>query len=834
MEPVRNNEVGPVSWLIPAPPARARAGPPPPEFGRPGPDRPLRRVDYHGHSPPGSHGLESHRPLSARRSGPNGGTSSSTGVQSPNNRHRSASSHGTLSPPASPKTLRNSTTLRAWTKIFEVAAHEMYRLCEQDIAQSAATAGTAEGGRSRESGAIERTKAALSSIEFALLEFHSLLRRSAVEARFSADEDEASNGSAMPSPLRKGGVGGVAWVVSTRSPLQPSEAFDAVADILHVLKQYSQYTQSADAGSTTNDKGAHPSTHARGDCNDEGTPSAPASAAAAAVLASLPSPSRPNWHPTSSGREQKQPLAATARAWYPPLPKPTPSSLVVAEHFRRQRAQSDSETAIAALEKRHSSDDDNDDDVAQTSENKTSLKAELDIRSSTAPPASSNVAEAPQNALKTSADETPPVLLTPPVSPKGATEKASSSSIIAPKNAAELASAPWASDLEEKSPMEQPLRASRAVKPPRGFSTPVGQSNNFDVGDDDVASEEVDTEAAVLLARRAVWDEAEAWVSRAEAVMQSRHCNTNGSNSNSASVPQPTADYSSSEEREFGGEAPSSFGMRAGASGKRSSNGTEGSGEGSLSLRSIRNRQDNYSDAPGIRLELPPFLEFASGSSSSSSSNGCALGGGLEGDHRSLRDDNTEDDEDALSVSGISEAESAWSYEYSSLDGDDLSHLRHYDRPSSAASSPRSLPQARSTCSSSSSGRRSRLNGSSRSRGRSISMPSGGFGATLPLSSEKPVLRGAAAEAAAQEKASLWAANVEGLAAERRARTSRAEERRRAAYAKASGATSFKAQQLQEREARAAAAHTSRQRASVSFAVNNNQKVRVCCEFLHA
>jgi len=832
MEPVRNNEVGPVSWLIPAPPARARAGPPPPEFGRPGPHRPLRRVDYHGHSPPGSHGLEAQRPLSARRSATSGGTGSSTGAQSPNNRNRSASSQGTLSPPASPKTLRNSTTLRAWTKIFEVAAREMYRLCEQDIAQSASSsAGATDGGRSRESGAIDRTKAALSSIEFALLEFHSLLRRSAVEARFSADDEEASQGSAMPSPLRKGGVGGVAWVVSTRSPLQPSEAFEAVADILHVLKQYSQYTQSADDGNTAISKGADSLTHARGGSANESGPRAPASAAAAAVLSSLPSPSRPNWHPTSSGREQNKPLAATARAWYPPLPKPTPSSLVVAEHFRRQRAQSNSENAVAALERNHSSDDDDVNDMAQTSENKTSLSFELGA-SSTTDPSAKNAAATISSAAKTSSldassqnaptsDELSSPLLTPPVSPKGAAEKATNSGST-PESASELASAPWATELENSSPLEQPPPLpSRGVKLQQqqagGFRTPVVKGN-FDVDDDHLASGEVDTEAAVLLARRAVWDEAEAWVSRAEAVMLSRHCNTNTSSSG-APVPPPVTDYSSSEEKEFGGET-SRFGVVAGASGNRN-------GEGSLSFRSVRNRQDIYSDNPGIRLELPPFLEFAS-SSSSCSSNGSALGGGggFDGDHRSVRDDITEDDEDALSVSGISEAESAWSYEYSSLDGDDVSHLRHYDRPSSAASSPRSLQHARSTCSSSS-GRRSRLQGSSRSRGRSISMPSGGFGGTLPLSSEKPVLRGAAAEAAAQEKASLWAANVEGLAAERRARTSRAEERRRAAYAKASGASSFKAQQLQEREARAAVAHTSRQRASVSFAVNNNQKVRV-------
>ena len=120
----------------------------------------------------------------------------------------------------------------------------------------------------RESAAIRRTRGAMSSIEFALLEFHSLLRRSAVEARFvaptplhpaaaaeevepgvrparAASEDDVSLGSGASGGGASGTSGGssalrgrshvtsspakaVSWVVSTRSPVPPQEAFETV------------------------------------------------------------------------------------------------------------------------------------------------------------------------------------------------------------------------------------------------------------------------------------------------------------------------------------------------------------------------------------------------------------------------------------------------------------------------------------------------------------------------------------------------------------------------------------------------------------------------------
>jgi hypothetical protein len=293
---------------------------------------------------------------------------------------------------------------------------------------------------------------------------------------------------------------------------------------------------------------------------------------------------------------------------------------------------------------------------------------------------------------------------------------------------------------------------------------------------------ELDTEAAVLSARRAVWDAAEAWVTRAEAL--TRALRRDHADNAMQGPPSETSSSSDGQEAEDAGEPP-----------------------GRSLLRGGRGQRASAGSSTAIRLDLPPFFSLA------------GPGGGffdaLEGDAASVGG-GVADEEDALSASGASyESDSAWSSEYPSLDGDNLSQPS-IDRPSSAASSPRRLHT-------------SRVRRPPRSRAaRGGGVPGGGFGATLPLSSEKPVLRGPAAEAAALERASLWAANVEGLAAERRARMWRADERRRAAYAKAAAAGSSKARELRQREARAATAHASRQRASVSFAVNNNQKVRAC------
>jgi hypothetical protein len=296
---------------------------------------------------------------------------------------------------------------------------------------------------------------------------------------------------------------------------------------------------------------------------------------------------------------------------------------------------------------------------------------------------------------------------------------------------------------------------------------------------------ELDTEAAVLSARRAVWDAAEAWVTRAEAL--TRALRRDHADNAMQGPPSETSSSSDGQEAEDAGEPP-----------------------GRSLLRGGRGQRATAGSSTATRLDLPPFFSLAGP--------GGGFFGALEGDAASVGG-GVADEEDALSASGASESDSAWSSEYPSLDGDNLSQPS-IDRPSSAASSPRSLHASRST------GSRARRPPRSRAGGGGV--PGGGFGATLPLSSEKPVLRGPAAEAAALERASLWAANVEGLAAERRARMWRADERRRAAYAKAAAAGSSKARELRQREARAATAHASRQRASVSFAVNNNQKVRAC------
>ena len=100
-------------------------------------------------------------------------------------------------------------------------------------------------GVRRDSAAIRRARAAMSSIEFSLLEFHSLLRRSAVEAKFDASESGggSSGGGAGAGAEDSGSVGGsdrggggtpgqqpsptkmvsCAWVVSTRPTLQPTQ-----------------------------------------------------------------------------------------------------------------------------------------------------------------------------------------------------------------------------------------------------------------------------------------------------------------------------------------------------------------------------------------------------------------------------------------------------------------------------------------------------------------------------------------------------------------------------------------------------------------------------------
>jgi hypothetical protein len=340
-----------------------------------------------------------------------------------------------------------------------------------------------------------------------------------------------------------------------------------------------------------------------------------------------------------------------------------------------------------------------------------------------------------------------------------------------------VASAPWVTDLEGPPAERLPPVANLATDAERD------DQSVSSLGDDGGLGCELDTEAAVLSARRAVWDEAEAWVTRAEALTRVLH---RDHADNAMRGPNSETSSSDGQEAEDAGEAP-----------------------GRSLLRGGRGQRASAGSSTAIRLDLPPFFSLA------------GPGGGffdaLEGDAASVGG-GVADEEDALSASGASyESDSAWSSEYPSLDGDNLSQPS-IDRPSSAASSPRSLHTSRST------GSRARRPPRSRAGGGGV--PGGGFGATLPLSSEKPVLRGPAAEAAALERASLWAANVEGLAAERRARVWRADERRRAAYAKAATAGSSKARELRQREARAATAHASRQRASVSFAVNNNQKVR--------
>ena len=79
----------------------------------------------------------------------------------------------------SPMSVRFSTQLRAWTKLMETSAQQMLALCESDLTRSHSN----DAGRQDEA-AVRRAQVAMSAIEFALLEFRSLLRRSMVETCF--------------------------------------------------------------------------------------------------------------------------------------------------------------------------------------------------------------------------------------------------------------------------------------------------------------------------------------------------------------------------------------------------------------------------------------------------------------------------------------------------------------------------------------------------------------------------------------------------------------------------------------------------------------------------
>jgi len=72
-----------------------------------------------------------------RHPSPGGSVSSSSSTATPR-RLRSAhsptrSSSTAQSAPQSPHSIRNDTVLKAWTRIFETAAHEMFCLCEADL-----------------------------------------------------------------------------------------------------------------------------------------------------------------------------------------------------------------------------------------------------------------------------------------------------------------------------------------------------------------------------------------------------------------------------------------------------------------------------------------------------------------------------------------------------------------------------------------------------------------------------------------------------------------------------------------------------------------------------
>jgi hypothetical protein len=147
----------------------------------------------------------------------------------------------------------------------------MYTLCEADIERGAALSPpTSDIGdkesreRDRIAAAIRRTKSAIYSVEFALLEFHALIRRSAVEARFEPQNTTIPEQSGKDEGIGNENEGkqsyrnistnnsldsldpkkqSCAWVVSTRAPLTQKEAFDSVVEVLESLKRHSQYSE---------------------------------------------------------------------------------------------------------------------------------------------------------------------------------------------------------------------------------------------------------------------------------------------------------------------------------------------------------------------------------------------------------------------------------------------------------------------------------------------------------------------------------------------------------------------------------------------------------------
>lgn len=339
-EPIRN-EVGEsistqVSWLIGPPKLQKRVLRAPELRSSSSPkSRPTRSVGYPPHdiSSESSHLPQHH--------------SSNTSHRIPVSPNRMKSSN--ISPPGSPNSVKTSTILRAWTKIFNVSCHEMYTLCEADIERGASLSPPSESGgdkdsreRDRVSAAIQRTKAVIYSVEKALLEYHALIRRSAVAARFepqsttipeqSAEEREerdetgshSSNNRNMSTnnsldsldPKKQS----CAWVVSTRAPLTQKEAFDTVSDVLDSLQRYSQYTESTTEPLPDNEEPVeHVYKHPSEAVSSIFSQSSPVRRSKAAVSFN------------NQNKINKFPQSDIQPKFYK---KPTPSSHLIAAHFR--------------------------------------------------------------------------------------------------------------------------------------------------------------------------------------------------------------------------------------------------------------------------------------------------------------------------------------------------------------------------------------------------------------------------------------------------------------------------------------------------------------------